>query len=281
MLLSEAVERYIIEYLIIKGVDDNQVVHYRSMSRLFCEIVGDKNLNIITLEDVAEFQNKLHYVEKNRCNNTVRNYICELRMILRYWGLRGEDCLNYELIPSPNREPNVPAFLTAEEVQRLIDSTDLIRTKLVISLLYSSGIRVSELQQLNRDSIRDGQFTVIGKGRKVRICFIDDRTEQFLKEYLSQRKDRSEALLVGAQSQRISVSTIQLIIRNATEKAGLKKKITPHTFRHSFATNYISNDGNIRHLASLLGHSSVNTTAHYSHLVDNDLKAAYQRHHSV
>ena len=281
MTISEAYDRYISEYLQIKGVDKNQVFHHRACLRYWLEIIGDKDISEIDLEDVALFQSKLKTHEQHRCNNTIHNYICDIRMMLKYWKLRGEDCLDFNLIPAPKKDAVVPAFLSAEEVQQIIDATDIIRTKFIISLLFSSGIRVSELVQLNRDSIKDGVFTVIGKGRKPRICFTDARTNYYMKQYLEARKDRSDALILTKDGTRASVSTIQLIIRNATDKARIHKHVSPHTFRHSFATNYIENGGNIRHLADLLGHASLNTTAHYTHIVNNDLYREYRKFHTV
>jgi site-specific recombinase XerD len=280
MKLSQAYNRYISEYLDIKGTDDNQLVHYRAGIRIWCHTIGDKEISKITLDDISRFKTELRTYGHHRCDNTVRNYICNLRMVLKYWKLRGQECLDYELIPAPRREPVIPSFLSAEEVDKIISSTDLIRTKFIVSLLYASGIRVSELVQLNRDTIKNGMFTVIGKGRKPRICFVDARTVKYMELYLGSRTDRLDALICTKDGTRASASTIQLVIRNACEKAGIDKKVSPHTLRHSFATNYIGNGGNIRHLADLLGHESLNTTAHYTHIVNNDLMREYRLHHS-
>ena len=280
MKVSEAIKRYNTEYLAIKGVDENQQIHIKALSRLWVEIVGDMELENLSLEAIGAFKSGLATYGRYRCHNTVRNYLCELRMVLKYWKMRGEPCIDYELIPAPKREPVIPAYLSAEEVDRIIKASDLVRTKFVISLLYSSGIRVSELVQLNRDTIKDGYFTVIGKGSKPRICFLDARSRFYMEKYLSERKDRSEALIITKEGYRAGAGTIQMVVRNACEKAGIKKKVSPHTLRHSFATNYISNGGNIRHLADLLGHESLNTTAHYTHLVNNDLYREYRQYHT-
>jgi len=280
MKMSRAYARYIKEYLEIKGVDSNQIVHYEAGIRIWCQTIGDKELSEVTLDDIANYKSELKTYGHHRCENTVRNYICNLRMVLRYWKLRGENCLDYELVPAPKRETVIPSFLSAEEVEQIIQATNKVRTKFIISLLYASGIRVSELCQLNRDTIKNGSFTVVGKGSKARICFLDARSEFYMEKYLSTRKDRLDALIITKDGTRASASTIQLIVRNACEKAGINKKVSPHTLRHSFATNYIENGGNIRHLADLLGHSSLNTTAHYTHLVNSDLMREYMAHHT-
>lgn len=280
MKISEAFLRYISEYLEIKGVDMNQITHYKASARLWTEIVGDKALNRLTMADIAKYTQGLKTYARHRGVNTVAYYIKELRVVLRYWRLRGEETIDSEIIPIPKREPNTPSFLDKESVDLMIKSSKRIRTKFVVSFLYSSGLRVSELRQLNRDSIKDRQFTIIGKGRKERIGFIDARAEQYMIKYLSTRKDRSEALLTTSDGQRASVSTIQLIVKNAAKRAGITKRVSPHTLRHSFATNFISNNGNIRYLALLMGHNSIQTTARYTHIVDNDLKREYMAHHT-
>lgn len=280
MKISTAIKRYIDEYLVIKGTDENQLIHARALARLWVEIVGDMELEEVSLEAIGAFKSGLATYGRYRCHNTVRNYLCDLRMVLKYWKLRGEKCLDYELIPAPKREPVIPSFLSSEEVERIISSTDIVRTKFIISLLYASGIRVSELCQLNRDSIKNGCFTVIGKGKKPRLCFLDSRAAYYMELYLRERTDRSDALIVTREGTRAGAGTIQLVVRNACDKAGIKKKVSPHTLRHSFATNYIGNGGNIRHLADLLGHASLNTTAHYTHIVNSDLAREYRIHHS-
>lgn len=280
MKISEAYRRYVTEYLEIKGVDLNQITHYKASAKLWVEIVGDKELDAVNMADIAKFTAGLKTYGCHRTTNTVAYYIKELRVVLRYWRIRGETVIDSEIIPIPKREPNIPSFLSKEEVNEMIRDSRSIRTKFVISLLYSSGLRVSELKSLNRDIEQADQFTVIGKGKKPRICFIDARTRHYMEKYLSSREDGSVALLVTAQGQRCSVSTIQLIVRNAARRAGITKKVTPHTLRHSFATNFIQNDGNIRHLATMMGHNSIQTTACYTHLVNNDLFREYQRFHS-
>ena len=281
MRISEAYYRYIREYLEIKGVDFNQITHYRAAARLWCEIVGDKELSEITMEDVHAYASGLKTYGRHRGVNKVAYYIKELRVVLRYWRIRGEEVIDSDIIPIPKREPNTPTFLTKDEVDLMIKSSDLVRTKFVVSLLYASGIRVSELVSLNRSDMLSDSFTIIGKGKKRRICFLDARTKKYMELYLRGREDRSEALITTAEGNRASKSTIQLIVKNAAARAGITKKVSPHTLRHSFATNYIGNDGNIRHLAVMMGHNSIQTTAQYTHLVDNDLLREYRRYHSI
>jgi site-specific recombinase XerD len=241
--------------------------------------IGDKDMADLTVQDISEWACDL---KRTRCANTVRNYIVRLRVVSDYIDLLGVPTLKAALIPIPKREPTVPAFLTAQEVSSMIDSAYNIRNAFIISLLYSSGIRLSEMLQLNRGQIVDRRFTVIGKGSKVRLCFIDERTEQLMEEYLATRCDNCEALVVSAENkQRMTPTNVQLLIKNSAKRARIEKKVTPHTLRHSFATNFLRNNGNIRYLSAMLGHSSLDTTMMYTHVVDNDLQSQYERYHSI
>ena len=280
MRIQTAYARYIREYLLVKGCNKSVLVHIRAGSRLFVEIVGNVYLSDLTLEDVAKFAAGLGHYGGNRTQNTVRVYLIQLRTVLRYWRLRGEDVLDADMIPIPKPVPTKPAFLTKEEVDLVIKQATSIRAKFLVSLLYSSGLRISEVQTLNRDTIRNGMFTVIGKGQKERICFTDARTEYFMQKYLESRSDRSEALIATNFGNRASVQTLKAIVHRAAIQSGIKKKISAHTFRHSFATNYVYNNGNIKHLATMLGHSSTQTTEIYTHIVDYDLLREYKEHHS-
>lgn len=279
MKISEAFEMYRADYMRLKGLSATTLSqsHYHEKSLIL--FVGDKDLSLLTISDVSRWFSSL---AKSRGQNTVRNYVCTLRSMLRYANLRDERCLNPDLIPIPKRLPNIPEFLTPEEITKLIEATDILRTKLIISLLYSSGIRLSELISLNREQIKNRRFTVIGKGGKARLCFIDERTERYLEEYLSARKDNHEALIVSViHKGRMTNTNIQLLIANVGERAGFSRKIHPHIFRHSFATNLLQNGMDIRYIKELLGHSSLSTTAIYTHIVDNDLEQKYKESHTI
>lgn len=276
MKISKAFEGYI-EYLKIKNVSKNAMIHARATGNSLVGVLGNKQLHNLTLDDVATWKKRIEY---GRAQNTVRNYVIDLKSVLRFWRLRGEECMDSELVPSPKREPTIPEFLTAEEVKRMIDCSQVLRTRAIIALLYSSGIRLSEMLQLNRDSFKGRAFSVKGKGGKVRLCFIDDRAAMLITQYQMTRHDLNPALFVSRDKLRMTATNVQMAVKNAARAAGIDRHVTPHTFRHSFATNYLSNNGNMRHLQVMLGHSNLATTAHYSHLIDGDLYRAYLAHHT-
>lgn len=279
MLISQAFDSYERNYMAIRHQSIRICQTHAVTRRMLIEILGDKDMADITVEDIGKWVKELR---KRRCSNTVRNYIVRLRVVTEYLALIDVPCIKTALIPIPKREATIPAFLTADDVTKMIECSYNIRNAFVISLLYSSGIRLSEMIQLNRNSIVDHKFTVVGKGKKARLCFIDDRTEKLMGQYLKSRDDNSEALIVSAQNKaRMTPTNVQLLIKNSAIRAGIDKRVTPHTLRHSFATNFLKNNGNIRYLSTMLGHASLDTTMMYTHVVDNDLEAQYKRFHTI
>lgn len=278
MLISDAFDLYEKNYMAIRHQSRRICETHSVCKRWLIEAVGDKDMAELTVADISSW---IKNMRKTKCTNTCRNYVTRLRVVADYIDLLGVPTIKAGIIPIPKREATVPAFLTAQEVDAMIENSYSLRNAFVISLLYSSGIRLSEMLQLNRGQIVDQQFTVIGKGSKARLCFIDDRTQALMDEYLATRKDNSEALIISAQNkQRMTPTNVQLLIKNSAERAGIKQRVTPHTLRHSFATNFLKNNGNMRYLSTMLGHSSLDTTMIYTHVVDNDLREQYKKYHT-
>lgn len=279
MLISQAFDSYERNYMAIRHQSIRICQTHAVTRRMLIDILGDKDMADITVEDIGKWAKELR---KRRCSNTVRNYIVRLRVVTEYLALIDVPCIKTALIPIPKREATIPEFLTPNDVTKMIECSYNIRNAFVISLLYSSGIRLSEMIQLNRNSIVDNKFTVVGKGKKVRLCFIDERTRQLMDQYLSSREDSCEALIVSAVNKaRMTPTNVQLLIKNSAIRAGIDKRVTPHTLRHSFATNFLRNNGNIRYLSTMLGHASLDTTMMYTHVVDNDLESQYRRFHTI
>ncbi|MBQ8984296.1 tyrosine-type recombinase/integrase [Candidatus Saccharibacteria bacterium] len=279
MKISEAFDLYKNNYIFFKSHSRRVLENHEYVKDKIINCLGDKDIEKLSLQDVQRWSSNILV---GRAWNTVRNDVVRLRAVLKYIHLIGVNCLDPELIPVPKREEVTRDFLTADEVNSMIESACNIRAKFVISLLYSSGIRLSEFLSLNRDSIHNKKFQVVGKGQKTRLCFTDDRTIILMDKYLSKRNDDNEALVVSAQNkQRMTPTNVQALVKNAARAAGINKHVTPHVLRHSFATNFIQNNGNIRYLATILGHANVSTTMIYTHIVDNDLENQYKKYHTV
>jgi site-specific recombinase XerD len=279
MRISQAFDAYSTNYMAIRHQSIRIRETHDAARKLLMQYLGDKDMSEITIQDISYWVREMR---KTRCLNTVRNYITRLRVVASYCELLDIPCIKSALIPIPKREATVPAFLTEEEVTKMIDRAYNIRNAFIISLLYSSGIRLSELIQLNRGQIIDNCFTVIGKGSKPRVCFIDNRTSRLMALYCATRHDNCDALIISNQTQkRLTKTNIELLVKNSARRAGITdKRVTPHTLRHSFATNFLRNNGNMRYLSAMLGHTSMQTTMQYAHVVDVDLRKQYEKYHS-
>ncbi|HVY01683.1 MAG TPA: site-specific tyrosine recombinase/integron integrase [Candidatus Nanoarchaeia archaeon] len=178
---------------------------------------------------------------------------------------------SFEDIRMPKKDKKLPEVLSKDEVAKLIDSTDTIKSRLIISLLYSSGLRVSELVNLKTGDIsleqRSG-WVRKGKGSKDRIFFMSEPLAIELKDYLQGRENQ----FVFSKDKPLTTRNIQKIIQGTRKRAGLNKKITPHTLRHSFATHLLENGTDIRLIQSMLGHSSLSTTQVYTHVSSEQLR---------
>lgn len=278
-LISEIFELYRQDYIVFKNQSPKTEENHLICGRALVCYFGDIAINDITFAMVRDWKNHL---SKKRSQATVRNYIIKLRVVLAFAKARGFEVIDPETIPVPQRADIVPQFVTAEEVQRMIDLTTRVRCKAIISLLYGSGIRLSELLALDKSQIINDSFTIVGKGGKARLCFVDRRTSNLLRQYYAARTDNHPAVFVSSHGNgRMTATNVQLAVRNAAKKAGIDRHVTPHTLRHAFATNFGLNNGNVRHLQELLGHASLDTTAHYMHVVNEDLRRSYDRFHTV
>jgi len=287
--LSEAFRLYAQDVIIFRNQSrKTEENHYVCMKALIV-FFDDVEIGSLTFPMIRDWKIAL---EKNRSPLTVRNYIIRLRVVLEYLTRNGEPCLDPNQVPVPKRTHKVPEYITKEEVAQLISAVskpsagyyaiNRIKNAAVISALYSYGLRVSELCQLNIADIKeDGSFTVVGKGGKARLCFMDERTLSLIASYLAMRKDNHPALFLSEQSgERLTPANIQFVFRLARKKAGFTKPIHPHTLRHSFATDLLKNNTNIRYVQAMLGHSSLETTQMYTHVVNEDLRKVYKNSHT-
>lgn len=286
MKLSEAFNEYIEENCVPRGNTERVIKAARARAVVIARRTGDPEVESITLADVAEFRNNM---AENLSVGTQRVYLGFIRQTLRWQALKGRDVLNYQLVVMPREMPFRRQALTPEEVERMEEAALKIRDRLLISLLYTSGIRISELLSLQRDSINDCRFFVIGKGRKGRDCFTDKKTMALLELYLKQRTDSNPALFVSFRGKLISPQLIDIMLKRTAKRAGIDKPVSAHVFRHSFATNLAESNVNAFYIQQLLGHKEIATTALYAHpsyvgmgnfYRKNVSRNLWQKHHS-
>ena len=229
----------------------------------------------------------------NLKKNTQNYYLIALRNFLKYLAKRDMETLPADKIELGKQSERQVIFLENNELERLLNapqgpSPNTLRDRAILELLFSTGLRVSELCGLNRDSInfRSGEFAVRGKGDKVRLVFLSETAKTAIKNYLDKRADVDEALFVrgGKNSNkndnlRLTSRSVERLIKYYSAKAGLSKKVTPHTLRHSFATDLLMNGADIRSVQELLGHSSITTTQIYTHITNKQLREVPRAFH--
>ena len=193
----------------------------------------------------------------------------------------------------PKFEKELPTVLTKEDINKLRDVIDIskttgIRDRLIIEFLYSSGLRSSELVSLSElmINLREREVRVLGKGNKERITFFSENAKIWYKKYLHAKKNEYKnytpnIVFVNSRGERITTRSLRRLISDYAEKAGINKEVSPHVFRHSFATTLLNNNVDIRYLQELLGHSSISTTQVYTHVSKALLREIYIKAHPL
>lgn len=285
MLLSEAFNRYIQDRIIFANKSPKTEESYIYTRNSLLTFTGDIPLENLDFTQIRAWVAKMK--KRGLVSGTIRGYVVNTRAVLDYMQIMGEDCLRPEMIPVPKRTDPTPSYLTPEQVSRLItlilstpNSSKLtrLRNASIVSLLYSSAVRASELCSLNREDIQGDTFTVLGKGGKRRPCMVDERTKKLLNEYLALRVDAHPALFL-AQGTRLNSSTLQSQFRRISSRYG--KPVHAHTLRHSTANNLMRNGCHIYPLSRIMGHSSIATTQTYFQMHDPELLEAHKKYHSV
>ena len=284
MKLSEAFTSFRTNEILALGKSPKTNESYVYAEKITIAYFGDINIRKIGVEQVHQFY---LWMCRDHAANTARGYICNLRSVLSYHqrnGVRG--ITNVSLIKTPQREKKMADFLTTDEFVKFIDVLDQPakgysrlnreRNVLVAKMLFLTGLRVSELCALDRDSIKDRQFSVVGKSKNPRPCFITRDLEQGLKEYLGKRADDEPALFIANQTGgRIAPDIIRSVFRRASASFG--RRVTPHTLRHSYATKMVDEGVDIRYIAELVGHQSLETTQKYTHIRNYRLRLIYEK----
>lgn len=227
--------------------------------------------------------------------STQNYHLIAMRSFLKYLTKRDIKSLAPEKIEIGKNPSNEIEFLDGSEVERLLNSADAedlksLRDRAILELLFSAGLRVSELISINRDQINleRQEFSVRGKGDKIRVVFISDTAKNAIEKYLSKRLDIDQALFIrfsnkktteNQQTKRLTPRSIQRIVKYYATKAGIVKDVHPHTLRHSFATDLLSNGADIRSVQTMLGHSSITTTQIYTHITNQQLKDIHKKFH--
>ena len=243
--------------------------------------------------------NRYQTVQKKGLSVATQTYhLIALRGFLKYLAKRHIKSLDPSLVELPRTHRPQVTFLHVDEIESIlnqipVDTETGLRDRAILELLFSTGMRISELIALNRDSVNldRKEFMVRGKGQKDRPVFVSDSAALAVADYLSERKDSLPALflnnsknqpLAGTSGdyRRLTPRSVERIINKYVRAAGITKHVTPHTLRHSFATDLLMNGADLRSVQSLLGHSNISTTQIYTHVTDPHLKEIHEKFHS-
>jgi site-specific recombinase XerD len=271
--------------------------HY--LTRLI-DFAGDITVVEIDREMVRKWRlwlNRLGTNNSDELGKTTMNYhLIALRSFLKYCAKRDIPALTADKVELARTTRAQVTFLTSEEVERLLEQPDLglitgLRDRAILELLFSSGLRVSELTGLDKDHInlKRREFMVRGKGQKDRPIFISDEAAKWVQAYVDRREDTARPLFLrysgtkkvdlSGNFHRLTDRSVQRLVARYALLAGITKHVSPHTLRHSFATDLLMNGADIRSVQAMLGHSNIATTQIYTHVTDTHLKAVHEKFH--
>lgn len=291
-----------IEHLEVEGGRSAKTAeNYTLYLERFEEFTEDITVDKITSEIIRKYRlwlNRYKNDNGDKLSTITQSYhLIALRGFLNYLSKRDIPSLSPEKIELPKVSRRQVTFLHYDEVEQILaqintDSPVGLRDRAIVELLFSSGLRVSELVNLNRDYIntKRREFVVRGKGEKDRPVFISETAAMHVDNYLKTRADSLQPLFISysrnievsntGDYRRLGARSIQRIINKYTRLAGITKHVSPHTMRHSFATDLLMNGADIRSVQAMLGHSSITTTQVYTHVTDQHLREVHEKFHS-
>lgn len=307
-----------LEYMEIeKGRSLRTIVNYDHYLSRFLDYGKVNNVNDIDENLVREYRLWLNrqLTGRNKADKgeslkkrTQNYHLIALRAFLRFLAKRNIRSLSPEHIELAKTGERHLDLITQEELRALLEAPDKfdvkksvkssgkdagsknlqsLRDKAILELLFSTGLRVSELCSLTRDiNLNTDSFPIRGKGDKVRVVFLSDSAKDTLKEYLAKRVDVDDALFIRLNKEKsrggdlsLNKRSIERIVKQNAIKAGISKKVTPHVIRHSFATDLLSNGADLRSVQMLLGHANISTTQIYTHVTDSQLRDVHKKFH--
>lgn len=303
----DELKRQFLEYLEIeKGRSVHTVTNYDRYLSRFLEYAKVKDASDLSETMVREYRlwlNRQPGTKVGRQHDTLKRktqnyYLIALRAFLKFLRKRGIESLNPERIELAKVPERSLDLISPQELDRLMKGPDTntlsgLRDRAILELLFSTGLRVSELCSLSQEDVdlsRD-EFSIRGKGDKVRVVFLSDTAREAIRAYLKERKDFDDAMFVqyGKNAKqdevknndlRLTPRSVQRIMKKYATIAGITRKVTPHVIRHSFATDLLSNGADLRSVQALLGHAHIGTTQVYTHVTDKHLRDIHKKFHS-
>lgn len=282
----------------------NNYDHYLSRFFEFAKIENPKEITDDKIREFRLYLNrqpgvKIKGQQAGTLKKNTQNYhLIAIRSFLKYLMKREIPALPPDRIDLAKIKERSLDLISYEELNRLLqapmtlvngkkaDMKKILRDKAILELFFSTGLRLSELCSIDRDlDLSKDEFSIRGKGEKVRVVFLSDSAKTAIREYLKNRKDLDEPLFIqysrnGGKGNRLTPRSVERIVKYYAIVAGISKKVTPHVIRHSFATDLLSNGADIRSVQMMLGHANIATTQIYTHVTDRQLKDIHKKFHS-
>lgn len=274
MLLSEAIAEFINQGRFVLEWSEHTLGYYERYCKDFLDFTGDKYTSELTYNHIDKWRMHLH--ETN--SGAQRNRALVLRRLIKFLHRKDYSSLNFEYITLPKTKTALPKNVDTETITKLVRGAIHLRDKVLILLLYSSGVRISEARNLKVADIKGKEFRVKGKSKSERICYINDETKHMLDLYLKWRLHNSEYVFINDKDgKQMSYRTVQYNLETAQQRAGITEHITPHTLRHTYGTELARAGAPIPALSRLMGHENMRTTQQYIHVTNEDAKLAHKK----
>lgn len=290
---ANMLKRYLRYLKLERNHSDNTIEAYRHDLLMLLDFLGEQNIEPTEakLDDLQQFAVSIH--EKGIVAKSQARILCGVRSFYRFLLLDGYiDADPSELLESPKLPFHLPEYLTLEEVDRLEASFDMSkpesqRNRAIIEVLFSCGLRVSELVNLKLSNLYTEEkfIRVIGKGNKERLIPISDKALHELDLWFADRchldikNGEEDYVFLNRRGSHLTRVMILIMIKRQAEEAGIKKTISPHTLRHSFATALLKGGADLRVIQALLGHEDIGTTEIYTHIDSTMLRQEILEHH--
>ena len=300
------VDKYLYYEEVILGKSSNTIRSYRRDILQFMEYIDEyeeirtfEDVEMLTIRSFIAYLNSDERLKKKKnakvvSKRSINRKISALRTFFKYLQEKKVIQTNKVMyVNMPKFEKELPNVLSKDDLNKMrsVINTEKItgiRDRLIIELLYSSGIRASELINLNEYVIdfNEREMRIVGKGNKERITFFSRNAKKWLEKYIEEKKKEyknysKEILITNSKGKKLTTRSLRRLISNHATEAGLQKEVTPHVFRHSFATELLNNGVDIRYLQELLGHSSISTTQVYTHVSKSFLRSIYMSTHPL
>ncbi len=295
----DQLQKQFLEYLEVeKNRALKTIENYDRYLKRFLKLSGAQKPADITDDLIRNYRLKLNRIkdqnDKELKRQTQFYHLIALRSFLKYLAKRDIKSLAPEKVELGKMPARSIEFMETDELSRLLDTPkgdllEKLRDKAILELLFSTGLRVSELVALNRDSIdfKKDEFSVRGKGDKIRVVFLSPTAKQSVKKYLDKRGDVDQALFIRLtklkstidSNLRLTARSVERLVKKYATAAGITKKVTPHGLRHAFATDLLEGGADLRSVQMLLGHAQITTTQIYTHFTDKTLGEIHKKFH--